>query len=88
MENSNKFTTLVIILILVVGFMALLTMGSHHKVKNIKHDIAKLEDKQKDRNQQNAKITKQQEAEDKRVGNDRVATNAKYFNDKFYNWSS
>lgn len=88
MENSNKFTTLVIILILVVGFMGLLTMGSHHKVKNIKHDIAKLEDKQKARNQQNDKIAKQQEAEDKRVGNKRVATNAKYFNDKFYNWSS
>ncbi|MEX2935963.1 hypothetical protein [Staphylococcus saprophyticus] len=88
MENNNKFTSLVVILIIVVGFMGILTLVSNQKLANIKDDITKLEAKQKERNQYNDKIKEQQKEEDARVGNDRVTTNAKYFNDKFYNWSS
>lgn len=88
MDNNNKFTTLLIILILTIVFLGLLVMNSNHKVQNIKDDIQKLEAKQKDREQTNEKINNEQLKENKRVGNERVMTNSKLFNDKFYNWAS
>lgn len=88
MGNNNKFVTLIIILVLAIGFLGLLVMNSHFKVQGIKDDISKLEAKKEDRDKTNDKINKAQDEENKRVGNGEVTTNAKYFNDKFYKWSS